>query len=391
MRRLVVEADGGSRGNPGPAGYGAVVKDAATGEVLAERAEGIGTATNNVAEYRGLIAGLRAAAEIDPDASVEVRMDSKLVVEQMSGRWQVKHPSMKPLAQEARGVLRPDQVSYGWIPRERNKHADRLANEAMDAAARGQQWAPRVPTAVAVDEAELEPATGNRLVGWEELPAPTTFLLVRHGETPNTVAKLFCGRDGADPGLTERGRAQARAAGELLRDAYAAEEPVAVVHSPLRRAAETAAEVAAVLGLQTRSDPAFAEAAFGEWDGLDFGQVRERFPQQLQAWLDSPAVAPPGGESLDDVAARVRTGRDRLLARYPGRTVVLVSHVTPIKQLVRLALDAPASSVFRMELSPGSLALVRWWPDGGSSLQAFGVATHLVGPGREGLAAPAGS
>src|SRR3954470_20001183 len=100
-RRLVVEADGGSRGNPGPRGYGALVRDAATGEVLAEVAEGIGRASNNVAEYRGLLAGLRAAAEVPDVESVEVRMDSKLVVEQMSGRWQVKHPDMRVLRREA--------------------------------------------------------------------------------------------------------------------------------------------------------------------------------------------------------------------------------------------------------------------------------------------------
>ncbi|MGW4150360.1 reverse transcriptase-like protein, partial [Streptomyces albogriseolus] len=101
MREFVVEADGGSRGNPGPAGYGAVVSDAATGETLAEAAEYIGVATNNVAEYRGLLAGLRAARELDPEARVHVRMDSKLVIEQMSGRWKIKHPAMKPLAAEA--------------------------------------------------------------------------------------------------------------------------------------------------------------------------------------------------------------------------------------------------------------------------------------------------
>src|SRR3954465_8398862 len=131
-RRLIVEADGGSRGNPGPAGYGAVVRDAVTGQVLAERAAAIGTATNNVAEYGGLIAGLQAALDLDA-GEVEVRMDSKLVVEQMSGRWQVKHPSMKPLAAEARVVAAGfDHVGYTWIPRERNKDADRLANRAMD-------------------------------------------------------------------------------------------------------------------------------------------------------------------------------------------------------------------------------------------------------------------
>ena len=105
-RRLVVEADGGSRGNPGPAGYGALVRDRATGEVLDEAAAAIGRATNNVAEYSGLLAGLRAAAAVDPEAAVEVRMDSKLVVEQMSGRWQVKHPAMKPLAAEASALVR---------------------------------------------------------------------------------------------------------------------------------------------------------------------------------------------------------------------------------------------------------------------------------------------
>jgi len=136
-RRLVVEADGGSRGNPGPAGYGAVVRDAATGEVLAELSDSLGRATNNVAEYSGLIAGLRAAAGIAPGADVEVRMDSKLVVEQMSGRWQIKHPAMRPLAAQAREAAAAlGRVSYTWVPRSRNAHADRLANQAMDAAAR---------------------------------------------------------------------------------------------------------------------------------------------------------------------------------------------------------------------------------------------------------------
>ena len=136
-RRLVVEADGGSRGNPGPAGYGAVVRNATTGEVLAEVSESIGRATNNVAEYSGLIAGLRAAAAIARGADVEVRMDSKLVVEQMSGRWQIKHPDMRPLAAKARETARAlGRVSYTWVPRSRNAHADRLANQAMDAAAR---------------------------------------------------------------------------------------------------------------------------------------------------------------------------------------------------------------------------------------------------------------
>ena len=130
-RSVIVEADGGSRGNPGPAAYGALLRDADTGEVIAERGETIGVATNNVAEYRGLIAGLELAAEHAPDAEIEVRMDSKLVVEQMSGRWKVKHASMKPLAIEA-NRLAPFGTVFTWVPREENKAADLLVNEALD-------------------------------------------------------------------------------------------------------------------------------------------------------------------------------------------------------------------------------------------------------------------
>jgi ribonuclease HI len=131
QRTLIVEADGGSRGNPGPAAYGALVRDALTAEVLLSEGLTIGVATNNVAEYRGLIAGLEMAREIDPTAPVEVRMDSKLVIEQMAGRWRVKHPSMRPLALEANG-LRPYRVTWTWIPREQNKQADALVNRALD-------------------------------------------------------------------------------------------------------------------------------------------------------------------------------------------------------------------------------------------------------------------
>jgi ribonuclease H / adenosylcobalamin/alpha-ribazole phosphatase len=130
---VIVEADGGARGNPGPAGYGAVVLAADGSAVLAERKSAIGITTNNVAEYQGLIAGLAAARDVGA-TSVAVRMDSKLVVEQMSGRWQIRHPALQALAGTAKALATEfEAVSYEWIPRERNQHADRLANEAMDA------------------------------------------------------------------------------------------------------------------------------------------------------------------------------------------------------------------------------------------------------------------
>ena len=129
---FVIEADGASRGNPGHASYGTVVRNMGTGEVVVELAGVLGHATNNVAEYNGLIAGLEAVAELDPNAIVEVRMDSKLVVEQMSGRWQIKSPDMRELAMRARELLPYANITYTWIPREDNKHADALANEALD-------------------------------------------------------------------------------------------------------------------------------------------------------------------------------------------------------------------------------------------------------------------
>lgn len=378
--RFVVEADGGSRGNPGPAGYGAVVLDAVTGEALAEAAEYIGTATNNVAEYKGLIAGLEAAKAIDPDAVIQVRMDSKLVVEQMSGRWKIKHPDMKPLAARAQAVFPANQVSYQWIPREKNKHADRLANEAMDAGKKGKQWE---PTRSAVPQPRAEPpeeaAVGrNTPIGWAapaDLGTPTTFVLLRHGETALTPEKRFSGSGGDDHELSPAGRRQA----EAVATALAARGTIqAVVSSPLRRCRETAETVAARLGLEVRVEEGLRETDFGAWEGLTFAEVRERHPEDLDAWLGSTKAAPTGGgESFAAVARRVALSRDKLLARHVGRTVLLVSHVTPIKTLVRLALGAPPEALFRMELAAASVSAVAYYGDGNASLRLLNDTSHL--------------
>ena len=129
-RHFVITADGGSRGNPGPAAFGAVVYE--NEKIVKEVGAAIGVASNNVAEYQGLIAGLKAANEIDPAATILVKMDSKLVVEQMSGRWKVKHPNMKELAKQAFASHDPKLVSYQWIPREENSHADSILNDVLD-------------------------------------------------------------------------------------------------------------------------------------------------------------------------------------------------------------------------------------------------------------------
>ncbi|MDH6246037.1 bifunctional RNase H/acid phosphatase [Mycobacterium sp. OTB74] len=357
--KVLVEADGGSRGNPGPAGYGAVVFSASHDEVLAERKEAVGWATNNVAEYRGLIAGLRAADELGAD-EVDVSMDSKLVVEQMSGRWRVKHPDLIPLNEEAAGLARRfGRVTYSWIPRERNSHADRLANEAMDAA----EPAP----------AKAEPAAKPEAPGWTGARgAPTRFLLLRHGQTELSVNRRYSGR--GNPPLTELGRQQAAAAAAYV----AARGGIsAVVSSPLQRAFDTASAAASALGLDVTVDDDLIETDFGAWEGLTFLEAAARDPELHRQWLADTSVSPPGGESFDAVALRVQQARDRIVAEHGHTSVLVVSHVTPIKTLLRLALDAGPGILYRLHLDLASLSIAEFFGDGGSAVRLVNQTDYL--------------
>jgi broad specificity phosphatase PhoE/ribonuclease HI len=364
---VVIEADGGSRGNPGEAAYGAVLMDAVTGAVIAERAEHIGVATNNVAEYRGLIAGLELYNEHTPDADLEVRMDSKLVVEQMSGRWKIKHPDMRPLATAA-NRLAPFGTTYTWIPREQNKHADALLNEALDSATGRPSKRTRI-TQVPVGEEQSVPQA--RMAGWsKDLGTPTTLVLVRHGATDHTLDKRFSGRGGRDPALNADGLAQVRAVADWL--APLSEEIGVVLTSPLRRTRETAQIIAERLAHTVEVEEGLAEAAFGTWEGLTFQEVQQTYPDDLDAWLGSLDVAPGGhGDSFTEMERKVRRTRDRIIAGHAGKAVLAVTHVTPIKLLVRMALGAPLDAVYRMELAPASVTVVSWYADGTASLRMF--------------------
>ncbi|MET9241867.1 bifunctional RNase H/acid phosphatase [Nonomuraea sp. NPDC003709] len=437
MTSYVIEADGGSRGNPGPAGYGAVVMDASDGQVLAEAAEAIGVTTNNVAEYRGLIAGLQAVLRLGGEgAPVAVRMDSKLVIEQMAGRWKIKNEGLRPLAMEAGSLVRRLRVTeWTWIPRERNKHADRLANEAMDAAAKGLTWkaggttqpelqeepptaagagepsttrttarttaptttppviaqqtdlldigtigttgtiseisAPTASTAAAQQRTAKAPAKGT---GWAPpTRVATSLLLLRHGETALSVERRFSGRGDAE--LTANGLAQAAAAAERLsREPYRLD---VIVSSPLKRARQTAEAVARRTGLDVEVDEDLRELDFGDWEGHTFTEVQRRWPAELSTWLADPETAPPGGESFATVARRVQAAGERLVERYEGKTVLAVSHVTPIKMLLRLALMAPLESLYRMHLDVACLSLIEYYADGPAVVKSFNDTSHL--------------
>ncbi len=413
VRTLVVEADGASRGNPGAASYGTVVRDGDTGELLAELAEAIGHATNNVAEYRGVIAGLEAVRQIDPDARVEVWMDSKLVVEQLSGRWQVKHPAMKPLYERARRAFPANGITFAWVPRNQNKHADKLANQALDAAARGEVWRSKTPlggsdrsSGASSGGSEPEPAPqsgaepvaeqgslfgGQRepapAAGWSaDLGTPTRLILLRHGVTPLTGEKRFSGLRG-DPDLIPDGVAQARAAAQRLAGPLPdrAGDPRygridVIIASPLRRTQQTARAVADATGLEPRIEAGFQELDFGAFEGLTFAEARERYARELADFLSSPKVATPDGESVEQVAARAAVARDRTIVRFPRKTVLIVTHVTPIKTLICQALGAPLEAVHRMELTPASLTVIDYYGDGVSNVRCVNDTAHLYAP-----------
>ena len=364
-------------GRPGTAPWSG---DADSGTVLAERSESLGTTTNNVAEYSGLIAGLETAADLAPGADVHVKMDSKLVVEQMSGRWKIKHPALQPLASRASAVARRlGRVTYEWVPRARNTHADRLANQAMDEARNGggQSGAGRSGGARAGGSS---PETGGPRPaprpgpGWAAAQSePTTTVLLRHGETPLSAERRFAGR--GDIPLTETGRLQAKAAAQRLAAARGGVD--LIVTSPLQRARLTAEAVAAATGAPVQVDDGWIEADFGEWEGLSYAEAMEGWPDEVTAWMKDTSVAPPGGESFSAAGRRVLAALDRLLARTePGR-VVVVSHVTPMKTVLRHALLAPPPALRRMHLDVACLCEVDWYADGPAVVRSFNDTGHL--------------
>ncbi len=414
----MVEADGGSRGNPGVAGYGALVRDADTARVLLERAAPLGRASNNVAEYSGLIAGLEAAARVDDAADVEVRMDSKLVVEQMSGRWKIKHEDMRRLAAQAADLATERQaaggsVTYTWVPRNRNAAADALSNVGMD----GETVDRRLdadesdadepdadePDAEEPDAEPEEPGAGEALVepeaaageprGSEPLDAPPTgatstapadlsrpvrVVLVRHGETPNTRTGVLDGRGGPDAPLTPEGRAQSLAAGRGIR-AFLGDCPVRVVTSSLARARQSGAVLGSVLGVEPEADAAFDEQHFGDWEGQASAALCARDAESYLRLREGDEHARPGGESFRDVRERVLAGYGRLVAqaRHDGRVVVIVSHRTALLALLSEVLRMAPGGQWSLALAPGSLTSVRVWGDGGTSVEFVNDTAHL--------------
>lgn len=377
--KVIIEADGGSRGNPGVAGSGTLILDE-TGGVLRKISYAVGTATNNVAEYHGLLNGLKAASELGATA-VDVRMDSKLVVEQMSGRWKIKHPDMKELALQCQALLRKfDDSTFTWIPRNENSRADALANIAMDAVEAGAK-----PGEIPLDEAtcaasgtdsptteakraEITPTCWNGAT-----TTATRLILLRHGQTQMSANRQYSGH--SDPKLTEVGQWQAARAAQRL---AARGGIAAIVSSPLQRCTETAQATADALGLPVTCDAGLIEVDFGEWDGLTFNQAYETDPKHHASWLSDPQVAPPGGESLAQAHQRVAQTLNQLRETYAGKTVLVVSHVSPIKAIVSIALGGAADMANRMHLDLGSISIAEFYSDGPTCVRLLNDTAHLA-------------
>jgi ribonuclease H / adenosylcobalamin/alpha-ribazole phosphatase len=201
---------------------------------------------------------------------------------------------------------------------------------------------------------------------------PTVTLLLRHGQTLMSVQKRYAGR--SDVPLTDLGVQQAVAAAKRLAPAGLD----VIVTSPLRRAVQTAEEVAAATGVPVVTDAGFRETDFGTWEGLTFSEVRERWPAELNRWLADPAAAPPGGESLAEASERVTVALHRVLSARERQTVLIVSHVTPIKTLVAAALLAPPPALYRMHLDVAALSRIDWYADGPAVLRSFNDTGHLA-------------
>ena len=358
-RHFRLTADGGSRGNPGPAGFGAVVTE--SGKIVAELFDVIGVATNNVAEYSGLLAGLSHIHQLDAQATVEVAMDSKLVIEQMSGRWQIKHADMRDLAKQCRDAHPAALVTYSWIPRDENSHADRLANKALDGGS-AHKPSPVIQQNFLTD----------RLRSTE---IPTFIYFVRHGETVLTPQRKFSGTGALDPELMQDGLDQA----ELVAKECAKLGAEVLIASPLNRTRQTAEAISRSTGLEIIFDEVWFELSFGSWDGKAIEEVREEEPDNYQAWINSSSYAPPGGgESYDQASVRIEEALEKLVAEYPGKKIIVVTHNGIVKTAAKLAVGGPNDAVFHMDATPCSISSISIWPsDGLRALRSFNERGHL--------------
>ena len=349
---LFVYADGASRGNPGPASYGVSIVDQA-GNTIAEFGEQLGIRTNNYAEYQGVIAALRYLSTTTY-RQITIRMDSKLVIEQLSGRWKVKSDDMRELVGEASRLLGPFEAKLEWIPREQNSRADQMANEALD-----------VGDFQSVTAAiELSGVQPRSIRAPRQRTEPVTLVLVRHGHTLSTEKDLISGGDGNDPALSELGLEDAKAASRALNPLlqhFGLSTPSAILHSPMVRTTQTAIEIGRELGVALLPEERLREISFGSWDGLEMTTLESENPETVNRWRGSMTQKPNGGESLAELRSRITSLVSELLENNAGKTLVLVSHMMPLRAISAMSLPGADSMYWSFNFSPGGISIIRFF------------------------------
>ena len=368
-RVIYLYADGASRGNPGPAAYGVHIVDA-EGNPIADFGEGLGIATNNQAEYSGVIAGLRYLTTTEY-REVTIRLDSKLVVEQLSGRWKIKNSNMQELAIEAQALLREFEAKFEWVPREQNSHADANANKALDDGDFSSSPAANL---------ELSAIQPRSIRAPRQNQEPTTIAVVRHGHTVNTEKNLISGGQGTDPQLSELGLFEANAAAAqlpLLLSEFGLPELSVVYHSPMVRTTQTA-EALAMGKLEMLADARLKEIGFGDWEMLEMAQLETDELELVSAWRGSLDVAPPGGESVNDMQGRVWSALEEIIDQNRGKSVAVATHMMPTRAFAAAAFRGAKNAYFNLNSSPGGISIYRFFDMNFAEVFVMNSCQHLI-------------
>ncbi|MEY4714590.1 MAG: hypothetical protein RIQ37_920 [Actinomycetota bacterium] len=367
--KLILQADGASRGNPGDAAYGAVILDE-NRNLIAEIFAPIGVQTNNYAEYTAVIAGLEYLSNNFSVDQLLIEMDSKLVIEQLAGRWKINSASLRELNQRAQTLLSGIEYELKWIPREQNSLADSAANKALDT------------NAVTTEIIESSTAQPRSVRAKRQRVEPTTIVLIRHGHTAHTEANLISGSSGEDPELSKLGISEAKQMAEevpKILDGFGLSQPLVVYHSPQKRARQTAEQLANRAQIRLHTDERLQEIAFGDWEGISMDELSAKFPQEVESWRGSMNIKPPGGESLQELELRVGSFLGEVIAKHPGQTVAVVAHMMPCRVIARRALQAAPQVLWSLQFSPASISVFRFFGDQLSEGFLVNSCAHLRG------------
>jgi probable phosphoglycerate mutase len=352
---IYLYADGASRGNPGPAAYGVHIEDEKANPI-ADFGEALGIATNNQAEYAAVIAGLRYLTQTNY-REVIIRMDSKLVIEQLGGNWKINNPQLRELADQAKELLRDFSVRLEWIPREQNSKADSNANTALD------EGNFSTSSQAQLELASVQPRSIRAPRQYLE---PTTIIVVRHGHTENTERNLVSGGDGTDPVLSKLGEREANsAAAEIpkLLKLFDLPEPAVVVHSPMVRTTQTAEAIAKEFSLDLQSDDRLREI-----DSLEL----------VSKWRGSLTASPPGGESVNQMKDRVWQSLSEIIESFRGSCAVISTHMMPTRAIAAAALRGTDNVFWNLNTSPGGISVYRFFGIEYAEIFSLNYCAHLT-------------